>query len=142
MSRAEAERAILEYGTALRELAATNIFPGDLLTKNFGVSRAGRVIFYDYDEICLLTEVNFRDMPEPTSHEDEISAEPWFYVAPDDVFPEEFGRFLGIGPALMEVFLGAHAELFTADYWRSVQARQRSGDVIAVLPYEPRAAGR
>ncbi|MCA8941469.1 MAG: bifunctional isocitrate dehydrogenase kinase/phosphatase, partial [Planctomycetes bacterium] len=119
----------------LRELALTNIFPGDLLTKNFGVSRAGRVIFYDYDEVSLLTDVNFRDMPQARSHEDEMSAEPWFYVGKNDVFPEEFGKFLGLDDELMDTLLEAHGDLFEAKFWRDVQARLRSGEVIEVLPY-------
>lgn len=135
VSREEAIRATIDYGNALRELAATNIFPGDLLTKNFGVSRAGRVIFYDYDEICLLTDVKFRDIPKPRSHEDEMSAEPWYYVGPDDVFPEEFSNFLGLDDELRSVLLDHHGDLFEAKFWQDIQARLEHGEFIEVLPY-------
>ena len=87
---------VLDYGRAIRDMAATNIFPGDLLLKNFGVTRHGRVIFYDYDELCLVTDCNFREMPEPRTPEEEMAAEPWFYVGPHDIFPEEFLTFMGL----------------------------------------------
>lgn len=77
--------AIEEYGNAIRQLAAANIFPGDMLFKNFGVTRHGRVVFYDYDEICYMTEVNFRDIPLPRYPEDELASEPWYSVSPGDV---------------------------------------------------------
>jgi isocitrate dehydrogenase kinase/phosphatase len=86
--------ALEEYGNAIRQLAAANIFPGDMLFKNFGVTRHGRVVFYDYDEICYMTECNFRQIPPPRYPEDEWSAEPWYSVAPNDIFPEEFATFL------------------------------------------------
>ena len=129
-----ARRAVLDYGHALRDLAATNVFPGDLLTKNFGVSRAGRVVFYDYDEICLLTDCNFREMPKARTYEDEISADPWFSVGPDDVFPEEFAPFLGFADELMATFRQAHGELLTAAWWRGMQERLRAGETFEVLP--------
>src|SRR5262249_29790811 len=91
---AKRRTAIDEYGRALKELAAANIFAGDLLLKNFGITRYGRVVFYDYDEICELTECNFRLLPRPRDDEDEMSADPWFYVAKGDVFPEQFPTFL------------------------------------------------
>lgn len=127
----------LDYGQAIRDLAATNIFPGDLLLKNFGVTRHGRVIFYDYDELCLLTDCNFREMPKPRDVEEEMAAEPWFYVGPGDVFPEEFISFLGLYGVLREVFLEAHAELLTADFWARIQARHRAGEVVDIFPYRP-----
>ncbi|STV30425.1 isocitrate dehydrogenase phosphatase [Klebsiella pneumoniae] len=70
--------AVEEYGNAIRQLAAANIFPGDMLFKNFGVTRHGRVVFYDYDEICYMTEVNFREIPPPRYPEDELASEPWY----------------------------------------------------------------
>jgi len=121
---AAAEAAIIDYGNALRELAATNIFPGDLLLKNFGVTRHGRVIFYDYDEVSLLADCEFRELPGPRSEEEETAAEPWFYVGPSDVFPEQWLPFLALPPALREVFLARHAELLTAGWWRT---RQQAG---------------
>ncbi|MDE2251583.1 MAG: bifunctional isocitrate dehydrogenase kinase/phosphatase [Gammaproteobacteria bacterium] len=119
---AAAEAAIIDYGNALRDLAATNIFAGDLLLKNFGVTRHGRVIFYDYDEVALLGECEFRDLPAARNDAEETAAEPWFYVGPRDVFPEQWLPFLAMPPALREVFLARHGELLTAPWWR---ARQR-----------------
>ena len=116
---AAAEAAIIDYGNALKELAASNVFPGDLLLKNFGVTNHGRVIFYDYDELCLLTDCVFRDLPQPRSDDEEMSAEPWFYCGPHDVFPEEWLKFLAIPPGLVEVFLRHHSELLTAAWWRA-----------------------
>jgi isocitrate dehydrogenase kinase/phosphatase len=127
--------AILDYGAAIKDLAAANIFTGDMLLKNFGVSRHGRVIFYDYDELCLLTECNIRSMPQPRTDEEEMAAEPWYYVGELDVFPEEFAAFLVPSGPLRDVFLGAHADLLTVDYWRGMQQRQREGEVVDVFPY-------
>ena len=120
---AAAESAIIDYGNALRDLAASNVFPGDLLLKNFGVTSHGRVIFYDYDEICLLTDCVFRDMPQASCEEEESSSEPWFYCGPRDVFPEQWLPFLSIPPALCAVFTQHHADLLTASWWRSLSAR-------------------
>ena len=119
---ATAEATIVDYGNALRDLASTNIFAGDLLLKNFGVTRHGRVIFYDYDEVSLLGECEFRELPTARSDEEETSAEPWFYVGPRDVFPEQWLPFLAMPPALREVFLARHGELLTAPWWRARQA--------------------
>jgi isocitrate dehydrogenase kinase/phosphatase len=130
-----AEKAVLDYGQAIRDLAVTNIFPGDLLLKNFGVTRHGRVIFYDYDELCLVTDCRFREIPESRYEEDEMLAETWYYVGESDVFPETFINFLGFDPHLKGVFLGAHREILTADWWRGIQERLREGDVLEVLPY-------
>ena len=118
---AAAEAAIIDYGNALRDLAATNIFAGDLLLKNFGVTRHGRVIFYDYDEVSLLGDCVFRDLPAARSDEEEVSGEPWFYVGPRDVFPEQWLPFLGMPDAIREVFLAHHGELLTARWWRERQ---------------------
>jgi isocitrate dehydrogenase kinase/phosphatase len=119
---AAAEATIIDYGNALRDLASTNIFAGDLLLKNFGVTRNGRVIFYDYDEVSLLGECEFRELPVARSDEEETSAEPWFYVGPRDVFPEQWLPFLAMPSALREVFLARHGELLTAPWWRARQA--------------------
>ena len=127
--------AVLEYGQAIRDLAYTNIFAGDLLLKNFGVTRNRRVIFYDYDELCLVTDCRFRELPEAQSDEDEMRGETWYYVADNDVFPETFISFLGFDDAMREVFLKAHGEVLTAEWWRGVQERLRADDVIEVLPY-------
>jgi isocitrate dehydrogenase kinase/phosphatase len=116
---AAAETAIIDYGNALRDLALCNVFPGDLLLKNFGVTSHRRVIFYDYDELCLVTDCVFRDLPQPTCEEEETSAEPWFHCGPHDVFPEQWLPFLAIPAALRDVFLKHHADLLTAAWWRS-----------------------
>ncbi len=119
---AAAEATIIDYGNALRDLASTNLFAGDLLLKNFGVTRHGRVIFYDYDEVSLLGECEFRELPTARDDEEETSAEPWFYVGPRDVFPEQWLPFLAMPPALRKVFLERHGELLTAPWWRARQA--------------------
>jgi isocitrate dehydrogenase kinase/phosphatase len=133
-----AERAVLDYGQCIRDLAYTNIFAGDLLLKNFGVTRHGRVIFYDYDELCQVTECRFRDMPQASSDEDEMRGEAWFYVADNDVFPETFINFLAFTDEQREAFMRFHAEVLTADFWRGVQERVRTGEFMEVLPYQPR----
>jgi isocitrate dehydrogenase kinase/phosphatase len=132
---AAARSAVLDFGDAIKDLAATNIFPGDLLLKNFGVTRHGRVVFYDYDELGLLADFTFRRMPPPSSPEEEMAAEPWFGVAPGDVFPEEFARFIGLQGELRDLFLAAHGDLLTADYWRGVQARHAAGEIVDIFPY-------
>jgi isocitrate dehydrogenase kinase/phosphatase len=131
----DAERAVLDYGQCIRDLAVTNIFAGDLLLKNFGVTRHGRVIFYDYDELCPVTDCRFREVPEASNDEDEMRGESWFYVADNDVFPETFMQFLGFDQHLKDVFSQSHGEVFTADWWRGIQDRIREGDVLEVLPY-------
>ncbi len=129
---------IEEYGNAIRQLAAANIFPGDMLFKNFGVTRHGRVVFYDYDEICYMTEVNFRDIPPPRYPEDELASEPWYSVSPGDVFPEEFRHWLCADSRIGPLFEEMHADLFRADYWRALQNRIREGHVEDVYAYRRR----
>jgi len=126
-----------DYGQAIKDMAASNIFPGDLLTKNFGVTRNGRVVFYDYDELCFVTDCNFRDLPVSTTYEEEISAEPWFSVRENDVFPEEFPRFLALPDPAREELMKHHGDLFQAEFWRSVQRKLRSGDIPEIFPYPP-----
>ncbi len=137
---AAARRAIRDYGQAIRDLGLSNVFPGDLLLKNFGVSRHGRVIFYDYDELCLVTECNFRDLPVPRDDEDELRGEPWFYVGPADVFPAQWLDFLGLKGELREEFLRHHADLLTADYWRWLKQSHVAEQHLEVVPYAPRRA--
>jgi isocitrate dehydrogenase kinase/phosphatase len=131
----EAKAAAVEYGRAIEDLAACNIFPGDLLIKNFGVTRHGRVALYDYDELCELTEVSFRDIPEPDSIEDEMRAEPFFAVGAHDVFPEEFPRFLGMPRKPKAALMSEVPEIFTASWWRSIQERVREGKIVEFAPY-------
>jgi isocitrate dehydrogenase kinase/phosphatase len=130
-----ARAAVIDYGQAIKDLAATNIFPGDLLPKNFGVTRHGRVVFYDYDELCWLTDCNFRELPAPTNYEEEIAAEPWFFVHENDIFPEEFPRFLGFRPHLLESLVDYHGDLFRAVAWRRVQSALRAGNILDIFPY-------
>ena len=141
---AEAAAAVVDYGQAIKDLAATNIFPGDLFLKNFGVTRHGRVVFYDYDELCLLTQCNFRRIPQARdSYDDFGDAQPWFSVAENDVFPEEFRSFLGLDRPLQDVFFAAHSDLLDAGWWREVQARLQAGEVMDLVPYPPsRRLGR
>jgi len=133
----DCERAVLDYGQCIRDLAYTNIFAGDLLLKNFGVTRHGRVIFYDYDELCSITDCRFRELPQATNLEDEMRAESWFYVADNDVFPETFINFLSFSDEQRTAFMRVHGEILTADFWRHVQQRLTEGEVLEVLPYHP-----
>lgn len=132
---AERERAVIEYGEAIKEMVAANIFPGDMLYKNFGVTRQGRVVFYDYDEVAYLTDCNFRKIPEARTPEDEMASEPWYPVGPTDVFPEEFGTFLLGDPRVRSVFMAHHAELLEAGFWQQRQQRIRAGLLEDVFPY-------
>jgi isocitrate dehydrogenase kinase/phosphatase len=140
---AEREAAIADWGLAVKELAAANIFAGDMLAKNFGVTRHGRVVFYDYDELCALDDCQFRIFPSSRSDDEEMASEPWFSVRDGDVFPEELGRFLGIDDRLHEVFLQHHGDLFDVDFWRTMQERNREGEIIDFFPYaESKVGGR
>jgi len=136
---ASAREAVIDYGNAIKDLAAADIFTGDMLAKNFGVSRHGRVICYDYDELCLLSECNFRKIPQPASLDEELAAEPWFHVGEQDVFPEEFGTFLVPPGKLRQVFLDAHQDLLDLTYWQDVQRRLAEGEVVDVFPYRREA---
>lgn len=129
--------AVVDYGMAIKDLAATNIFPGDFLLKNFGVTRHGRVVFYDYDELCLLTDCNFRVIPRGKGLYDDFESEPWFSVAENDIFPEEFGRFLGLQGHPKDVFLSKHSDLLGVEFWRDMQERHQTGEVLDVFPYGP-----
>jgi isocitrate dehydrogenase kinase/phosphatase len=131
----ERMHAIREYGTAIKQLAAANIFAGDLLFKNFGLTRYNRVVFYDYDEIDYLTNCNFRRIPPPRSLEDELAAEPWYSVLPHDIFPEEFTHFLLPDPKVRECFLAYHKDLLDPEYWKATQQRIAAGQVEDVFPY-------
>ena len=127
--------AVIDYGAAIKELAAANIFPGDFLLKNFGVTRHGRVVFYDYDELCLLTDCTFRRLPVARTVEEELAAEPWFAPGEADIFPEEFRRFLGLPEALAELFERHHGDVFTAEFWLSLQRLHRDGRILNFFPY-------
>lgn len=130
-----AEAAIIDYGRAIKDLARINVFPGDMLIKNFGVTRLGRVVFYDYDELCPLTDCNFRKLPQSRHYEDELNAEPWFMVGENDVFPEEFAAFLGLPSRLKRVFFKFHEDLLDPAFWRQTQEEIRSGTWRHIRPY-------
>ena len=135
VGRADAEKAILDYGQTIKDLANTNIFPGDLLLKNFGVTRHRRVIFYDYDEVALVTECDFRDIPDTDDDEDLMRSDVWFHVNKNDIFPEEFIKFLSMDAQLRALFLEVHGDLLTADYWNRVKSKHLKGDIELVIPY-------
>jgi isocitrate dehydrogenase kinase/phosphatase len=130
------EDAVVEYGNAIKDLVRANIFPGDMLWKNFGVTRHGKVVFYDYDEIEYLTDCFFRRVPEPRNEEEEMSGEVWYRVGPKDVFPETFGPFLLGNPAVCSVFMKHHADLLEASFWQGHKERILAGYVHDVFPYE------
>jgi isocitrate dehydrogenase kinase/phosphatase len=131
------EHAVIEYGNAIKDLVAANIFPGDMLWKNFGVTRHGKVVFYDYDEIEYVTDCNFRRVPPPRCEEDEMSGDVWYSVGPHDVFPETFGPFLLGNPAVRDVFMKHHADLLDPAFWQAHKERIAAGHVHDVFPYDP-----
>ncbi|MBK7053251.1 MAG: bifunctional isocitrate dehydrogenase kinase/phosphatase [Rhodoferax sp.] len=135
-AREQIERGVVEYGNAIKDLVAANIFPGDMLWKNFGITRHGKVVFYDYDEIEYITDCNFRRVPQPRNEEEEMSGDIWYSVGPRDVFPETFGPFLLGNPAVREIFMKHHADLLDVAYWQRHKDRILAGDVIDVFPYE------
>ncbi len=137
-SEEAAQHAVIDYGNAVKDMIKTNIFPGDLLLKNFGVTRHGRVVFYDYDELTLLTECRFRKIPQARNLEDELFAEGWFTPGENDIFPEEFEHFLGLPDDLHAVFAEHHADLFDYKYWRGIQQRLKAGELIHIFPYSQR----
>lgn len=127
--------AVIDFGQAVKDLAASGIFPGELLPKNFGVTRHGRVVCYDYDELGLVTDFSFRSLPDGGTYDDDLSDETWFGVGPRDVFPEEFSRFLGLPAALRDLLERSHGELRLVDFWQEMQARVRSGEILDLFPY-------
>ncbi|MES2383825.1 MAG: bifunctional isocitrate dehydrogenase kinase/phosphatase [Pseudomonadota bacterium] len=135
-ARGQIERAVVEYGNAIKDMVAANIFPGDMLFKNFGITRHGKVVFYDYDEIEYITDCNFRKVPQPRNEEEEMSGEVWYSVGPHDVFPETFAPFLLGNSAVREVFMKHHADLLDAAFWQSHKERIAAGHVYDVFPYE------
>ena len=131
--------AVLDYGNAIKDLGVANIFPGDLFTKNFGVTRHGSVVFYDYDELTFLDEMNFRSIPQARTYEDELSSEPWFTVGADDVFPEEFKKFFRFPDEISEKFEQAHGDLCDPEMWIQLQELNQSPDSGEFFPYSEQA---
>ncbi len=134
-SENEAREVVGEYGNAIKQLAAANIFPGDMLLKNFGVTKMKRVVFYDYDEICFVTDCNFRIIPDARTEEEEMSATPWYSVGENDIFPEEFRRFLIGRREVRAMFDELHEDIFDVKLWKRMQALQHKGIVVDVFPY-------
>ncbi|KAF1694168.1 bifunctional isocitrate dehydrogenase kinase/phosphatase [Pseudoxanthomonas koreensis] len=130
-----AHAAALDYGQAIVDLARNDIFPGDMLLKNFGVSRHRKVVFYDYDEIMPVSGCHFREWPQPASFEEQMAAEPWFHVAPGDVFPERFAQFMGLPAPLAAALATVHGQLFRPQWWRQLQAQLRDGEWPDMPPY-------
>ncbi len=135
-ARQQLEHAVVEYGNAIKDLVAANIFPGDMLWKNFGITRHGKVVFYDYDEIEYITDCNFRRVPPPRNEDDEMSGEIWYSVGPHDVFPETFGPFLLGNPMVRDIFMRHHADLLDVAFWQGHKERILAGHVHDVFPYE------
>jgi isocitrate dehydrogenase kinase/phosphatase len=135
----QARAAVVDYGNAIKELCSVNIFPGDMLFKNFGVTRGGRVVFYDYDEIVYMTECNFRRIPPPRTPEDEMAAEPWYPVGQNDIFPEEFAPFLLSGKVVRQAFLEHHSDLLDVGFWNQTKQRIEDGFIEDVYPYSAAA---
>ncbi|HEF5783325.1 TPA: bifunctional isocitrate dehydrogenase kinase/phosphatase [Burkholderia multivorans] len=133
---AEVEHGVKEYGNAVKELMKANIFPGDMLYKNFGVTRHGRVVFYDYDEIEYLTDCNVRRVPPPRNEEDELSGEPWYTVGPHDIFPETYGPFLLGDPRVRAAFLKHHADFFDPALWQASKDKLLQGELPDFYPYD------
>ena len=127
--------AVADFGQAIKDLATNDIFPGDMLLKNFGVTRHGRVVFYDYDELRPLTGCRFRRFPQAASYDDELAAEPWYHVGEDDFFPEEFDRFMGLPPAARRVLGETHGDLFDVAFWQETQAALAGGRELPLYPY-------
>ena len=135
----QARSAMADYGDAIKELAANDVFAGDLLWKNFGVTHWGRLVLYDYDEICPLLDCNFRSIPPPKTHEEEMAARPYYPVAPNDVFPEEWAPFIvPRQPQLRDALVASHADLLGPEFWRQTQEDVRAGELYIGLPYVPR----
>ena len=135
LTGAKRRRAIRDFGQSIRDLVGANIFPGDMLRKNFGVTRNERVVFYDYDEICYITDCNFRRIPPARSYEDEISDTPWYSIGQNDVFPESFAPFFFTDPSDMALFKRDHADLLTAAWWNQMKDTILAGDLTDVFPY-------
>src|SRR5690606_15928865 len=134
-----AREAMIDYGNALRDLAASGIFPGVLLSTTFGVTRHGRVVVADCDELPPLTDVSCRRLPDTPDPDVDMAPETWFSVGPTDVFPAEFSTFLGVQGEIRGAFEAHHAALFDAGWWKATRARVENGERIEIFPYDSRA---
>jgi len=136
-----AKKVLIDFGQCIKELAANNIFPGDMLLKNFGVTRNERVIFYDYDELGLLQEYNFRKMPQAQTYDQMMSGGAWYYVAENDVFPEQFVQFIGLEGEMLETFLKHHSDVVDYQFWNQLKEKHADGALIEFLPYREALKG-
>ena len=132
----QAEEAVIDFGNAIREMALSNIFPGDLLIKNFGVTNEHRVVFYDYDEIVPLVDCTFKQIPKARNEDDELSAEPWYAVNENDIFPEEMVRFLLPDGPLRIIFSTYHETLYTASFWNRLKEFHQRAEIVDIRPYK------
>jgi isocitrate dehydrogenase kinase/phosphatase len=131
------ERAVIEYGNALKDLIAANIFPGDMMWKNFGITRQGKVVFYDYDEIEYITDCNFRRVPPRDDQTEELGpGQVWFEVGAKDVFPETFGTFLLGNARVRQAFMKHHADLLDPEFWNHNKQRILAGEMPDIFPYD------
>ncbi|PWS56231.1 bifunctional isocitrate dehydrogenase kinase/phosphatase [Pseudoalteromonas sp. meg-B1] len=130
------QQVMLDYGKAIKELASANIFAGDMLMKNFGVTRWGRIVFYDYDEICPLTDCNFRDVPNTQNALEELSSHSYFDIDQNDIFPSQFKVFFSASNSAFNHFNHYHSDLFTAKYWQMIQQGIEQGQLPDVYPYK------
>jgi len=129
-------QVMLDYGRAIKDLAGANIFPGDMLMKNFGVTRWGRVVFYDYDEICPLTDCNFREVPQTQNALEELSSDSYFDIEPNDIFPSQFKVFFSANELAFNAFNSHHSDLFNAQFWQTCQQQVQQGYLPDVYPYK------
>ena len=135
-NKIQQEQIMLDYGKAIKELAGVNIFPGDLLLKNFGVNRHKKVVFYDYDEIEYVTDLSFKKIPQTKNDEDDWMADSWFTPNLNDVYPEQFPRFIVGNKRLQNILLEEHNEIFDSDYWKDIQKKIKNGALLSIFPYD------
>ncbi len=128
-------RVIIDYGRAIKEMAMSNLFPGDLLTKNFGVTSDLRVVFYDYDEVVLLTDCDFLKLPVPRYEEELWDSEPWIVVHENDIFPEELENFMVPEGPYRQLFREHHGDLFGTDFWNHWKDFHKNKGFTDIQPY-------
>jgi isocitrate dehydrogenase kinase/phosphatase len=110
-----------------------------MLWKNFGITRHGKVVFYDYDEIEYITDCNFRKCPHRAMKKTKCPARsgtPW---GPKTCSRRPLAPFLLGNPAVREIFMKHHADLLEASFWQRHKDRILQGHVIDVFPYDERS---
>ncbi len=130
-------RVIFDFGNFLKDLAASGIFPLDLFnTWNYGVTRRGRVVLYDYDDVVPLELVTFAEKPRPRDEFEELEPdEERIGAGPGDFFTDEMRRYTGVPQPLKGIFESAHGDLFSLEFWRTTKQRVRAGEVADITPY-------